>query len=124
MKKEVYRSYTGPLDAHQQYGYIVCELTDHYQIEYLTVCSDITDRLIRLPKSIIPASVDWAQYLASDSYCALTVDLDNGLIDGGQVFWRGKWYTPKKIVDRNISLARDGKIKPDLNQIYNWRASV
>lgn len=124
MKKEVYRNPTGRLDYNQQYGYIVYELTNHYQIEYRTVWNDTNESLIRLPKSLIPASVDWAQYLASDNYCSLIVDLNNGLIDGGKVYWKGKWYTPKKIVDRNISLAQKGKIKSDLERIYNWRISV
>lgn len=37
MKKEVYRSFEGKLDAENQGGYVISELNDFYEVEFFNV---------------------------------------------------------------------------------------
>lgn len=52
-RKEIYRSFDGKLGVDQQYGYVVEEGKNFYYIEVLSVWSDETDQIFRIPKTLL-----------------------------------------------------------------------
>ena len=90
--KEVYRSFEGKLDLDQSEGIVVCELDDWYEIQWLNVDKSITDTYFRIPKTA--SEPDWSEYDFSDALLAV----EQGSIDG-QMFAKGKWYSPKQIIN-------------------------
>lgn len=50
MKKEVYSSFEGKLNVDCQNGYIITEIKDFYEVEFLSVWQDIPDKKVRIRK--------------------------------------------------------------------------
>lgn len=107
MKKEVYRSFEGKLDAENQGGYVISELNDFYEVEFFNVWGK-TSR-VRIKKAVISEK----DFEDLDKIAELTMDIEHGRIDAGQCYWHGKWYGYDLI--RNIQKK---------NQDYEWKRYV
>jgi len=109
MKKEVYRSFEGKLNVDVQKGYIITELDGFYEIEFLTVWSDIGDSRIRIRKEFLSEN-DFANL---EKITELMIDVEDGRADCGQCFYKGKWYGYDTIC----------KIQ-ETNKSYDWKNFV
>ncbi len=88
MKKEVYSSFEGKLNVDCQNGYIITEIKDFYEVEFLSVWQDIPDKKVRIRKKFLP-ECDFENY---EKICDLTRYIEDGLGDYGQCWYNGKWY--------------------------------
>ena len=121
MATEVYRSFEGFLSHENPEGFIVREFPSSYEVEYCSIDPEVICPRFRFPKSELPASIDWK---SSDEWLTqMYLNIDHGHVEGATVLYKGKWYSPKKIIDRNIKLAEHGVIDRSLDKVYNWRAS-
>lgn len=99
-KKEVYRSFEGKLDVNNQTGYVIYELKDFYQIEFLSVWSDAKEDKVRIRKDLLKES----DFLNLEKIGDLQMDIENGCRDYGQCYFNEKWYgyeTIRKIQDKH-----------------------
>lgn len=94
MKKEIYRSFNGKLDAENRSGYIIYDCGAWYECEGLSVYNDVTNTLVRFLPSDAPSNLSDAAAIGE------IIDAVNCGRISGQVFWRGKWYTPRDIMDK------------------------
>lgn len=111
MGEEVYRSFEGKLDCDTQTGYIITEFSDFYEIEFLSVWSDVGDSRVRIRKGLL-AKDDFAN-LDSDRIVEIIADIEFGRADYGQCFYKGKWYSYDTIC----------RIQ-EVNKSYDWRKFV
>lgn len=88
MDKEVYRSFEGKLGVDTQSGYIIAELKDFYEIEFLSVRQDSGDGKIRIRKE----SLSESDFGDPEKITELLMDIENGRSDRGQCWYKGKWY--------------------------------
>lgn len=105
--KEVYRSFEGKLNLDNQSGYIIYELKDFYQIEFLSI-EKISDDSgsIRLRKHIF-SEEDFSNL---EKITKLETYIESGCADYGQCQYKGKWYSVPVI--RKIQFERhDGNWK-------------
>ena len=105
--QEIYRSFEGKLDVDCQDGYIIYELKETYQIEYLSVWGK-TNR-IRVRKDLLPAE----DFGNDEKITDLFVSVNNGCLKGCSYQYKGIWYGCDKIL----------KIQKK-NQSNNWQAYV
>lgn len=101
-KSEIYRSFEGKLGVEQQRGYILYELADGELIEYesISVWEDEHTEHARIPSRFLPAS----EYSNINKIAELVADCYYGNLAGGQIFFRGKWWsydTIRKIQQKN-----------------------
>lgn len=108
MKKEVYRSFEGKLNYNNQNGYIIVELQDFYEIEFLSVLQVGVDK-IRIRKELLPEN-DFSNF---EKIINLSEDIENGCADYGQCWYNGKWYGYDSIC----------KIQ-EMHQANNWKCFV
>lgn len=102
MKREVYRSFEGKLGVDNRDGYIVYESDNYITVERLSVYNDAIETCTRIPKTAVTCPLSDGAALAE-----LEDAVDCGRING-QVRYRGKWYSPRSIMDKY--------------QDANWRA--
>ena len=109
MKKEIYRSFEGTLNADTRYGYIIYDMGDLLEIESLSAEMDVQDNYFRIPKSLLPADKYGDLALIGELHQAA----DDGVYDDAQTMWHDKWYKGSTI--RKIQ---------DSNRDYYWRRHV
>lgn len=108
--KEIYRSFEGKLNAENQEGYIIYELDNMYQIEFLSVWSG-KDRYFRISKDFLKQE-DFFDFVK-------LIEFENDIINGRyeyddmQVNYNNKWYTGNAI----------SKIQASTGD-HNWRRHV
>ena len=93
--KELYRSFEGLLNIDNPSGYVVYELKEWYQVDFLNVYCDVADSKVRFAKDYAPDHWGNAKAIA---------ELDDAVFCGripGQMYYRGKGRTPRKIMDSN-----------------------
>lgn len=98
--KEIYRSFEGKLNVGNQTGYIIYELNDFYQIEFLSVWSDAKEDKVRIRKALLKE----ADFSNLEKIGDLQMDIENGCGDYGQCYFNEKWYgfeTICKIQDKH-----------------------
>lgn len=88
MAKEVYRSFEGKLGTKKRDGYIITELEDFYEIEFLSVYKGEGNGKVRIRKEML--SIDDFSNLSKIG--KLQIDIEFGLADVGQCLYNGKWY--------------------------------
>lgn len=103
---EVYRSFAEKLGVENQSGYIIYESKEFYQIEFVTVWSDVKESKVRIPKD---TKFDFENI---ERIGELQFDIENGVREG-QAYYNGKWYSMETI----------NKIQ-DKRQDYNWKRYV
>lgn len=103
--KEVYRSFEGKLDVDNQSGYIISELKDFYQVDFLSVWQG-RDSKVRIKKELLPE----CDFSDIDKITKLTDDIEYGRQDAGQCYYNGKWYGYDTICDIQ-----------NKNQTSNWK---
>lgn len=86
--EEIYRSFEGLLDVKNQTGYIVYELKDFYEIEFLSVWSNAKESRVRIRKNLLKES----DFSNLEKIGALQMDIENGRGDFGQCYFNEKWY--------------------------------
>lgn len=124
MSKEIYRSYEGFLDVENPDGFIVRENSTTYEVEHLSIRQCAVCPHFRFPMEELPESFDWGSEQAQNWLVIMYQNIEHGHIDGATVMHKGVWYSPKKIIDRNIKLAQEGKIPQKQEVVYNWRATA
>ncbi|MFQ7471149.1 MAG: hypothetical protein ACLRML_02515 [[Ruminococcus] lactaris] len=105
MKTELYRSFEGKLNIETQSGYIIYEISDYYEIEFVSLGTGATSKF-RVSKDM--------QFDFTDK-CKIG-ELDVGVCDGtikGQAFYKEKWYSTELI----------NKMQKE-HQDYNWRKYI
>lgn len=91
--KEVYRSFEGKLGVSCPEGYIIYDLSEFYQVDFLTVYQGAPDSSVRLRKNVFtPDHFDNEEYILS-----LEMDIEHGRADHGQYLYKGKWYSVSMI---------------------------
>ena len=88
--KEIYRSFEGKLNAENQFGYIVYELKNGYEIRNISVWTDMPDGSFRVTKPLTWSNID---EIAEACFM-----VENGTLDG-QALYKGKWYSTDVIND-------------------------
>lgn len=83
---EVYRSFDGKLDVENQAGYVITELKDFYEVEFLSVWGG--HGRVRIRKERLAVS-DFGNLEKIDE---LREDIECGRADYGQCYYDGKWY--------------------------------
>lgn len=112
MKNEVvYKSFEGKLNIDNQSGYVITDAGKFWEINFLSVDIDRPDVLIRIKKELLPES-DF-ENIANEKYANLMHEINEGISDSGQTFFRGRWYGFDAI--QKIQIA---------NKSYNWRKFV
>lgn len=86
--KEVYRSFEGKLDCENRSGYIISEMKEFYEIEFLSVYRDSKDSKVRIRKEFLSES----NFGNLEKIGQLQMDIENGCGDFGQCLYKGKWY--------------------------------
>ena len=87
-KKEVYRSFDKLLGVDNQTGYIIYELKDFYEVEFLSVWSDAKESKVRIRKEFLQES----DFSNLEKIGDLQMGIENGCGDYGQCYFNDKWY--------------------------------
>lgn len=106
LKKEIYRSFEGKLDPDTRSGYVIYETNNFYEINFLSVYSEIGTQKIRVPKTTK------FEFDNLEQISEIQEDVENGCRDG-QAYYKEKWYSQQTI----------NKIQKN-NSDYNWRRYV
>lgn len=105
--KEVYRSFEGKINLDNQFGYIIYDLGDFYQIEFVSIeLADRNSSSVRIKKDILFPD----DFKNLDRITELEMNIENGRANYGQYQYKGKWYgcdMIRKIQNKN----RDGNWK-------------
>ena len=104
--KEIYRSFEGKLDVDNQSGYIIYELKDFFQIDWLSVSSK-TQR-VRIGKKLLTSE----DFENENKLAELSLAVENGNVNG-QCYYHDKWYDYQTIC----------KIQKK-RQSYDWKMYV
>ena len=110
MRNVVYKSFEGKLDVNQS-GYVITDAGKFWEIEFLSVDTERPDIPIRIKKELLPES-DFGN-LMEWKYVRLVEEINEGISDSGQSFFRGRWYGYDEI--QRLQTA---------NKSYNWRKFV
>lgn len=86
IKKEVYRSFDSVLDGENREGYIIYEITDFFEIHFLSVYSNGNECKFRVSKNALE------NFENIDLISKLYAEVDDGC-RVGQTFWRDRWYS-------------------------------
>ena len=105
--QEIYRSFEGKLNVDCQDGYIILELKERYQIEWLSVWGKT--QKIRVKKDLLPVEDFGSEKRISE----LFANIEHGCLEGCSYQYRGTWYSYEKILDIQKK-----------NQSNNWQAYV
>ena len=108
--KELYKSFEGKLGVENQNGYIIYEADNSLlEIEELSIRQDIKKYRYRVPATLLPK----ADFANIQKIGELQADIWNGCYENGQIFFKGKWYSGKKIAEIQQK-----------NQDQNWQKYV
>ena len=102
---EVYRSFEGKLDVDHPSGYIITELKDFYEVEFLSIESNNPAKF-RIGKEFLSQE----DFQDEQKLLGLMADVENGCILNGQAYYKERWYSGE-----TISRIQNQK------QDYNWR---
>ena len=105
--QEIYRSFEGKVNVDCQDGYIILELKERYQIEWLSVWGKT--QKIRVKKDLLPVEDFGNEKKISE----LFYDIEHGCLEGCSYRYRGTWYSYEKILEIQRK-----------NQSNNWQAYV
>ncbi len=105
--QEIYRNFEGKLNVDCQDGYIILELKERYQIEWLSVWGKT--QKIRVKKDLLPVEDFGNEKKISE----LFMDIEHGCLEGCSYRYRGTWYSYEKILEIQRK-----------NQSNNWQAYV
>lgn len=105
--QEIYRSFEGKLGVDNQSGYIISELKETYQIEWLTVRGKTNK--IRVRKDLLPVE----DFGNEEKISELLTDISHGCLKGCMYYYKNSWYSYDKILDIQRK-----------NQSNNWQAYV
>lgn len=107
--KEVFCSFEGKLNFDNQSGYVIYELEDFYQVEFLDVFGDVQQEKVRIKKHLLSDS-DFGDL---DKISGMCDDILYGRANLGQYFYKGKWYDYDTICKYQL-----------INHDFNWRCYV
>lgn len=91
--REVYRSFEGKIGVDCRSGYIITELKDFYEVEFLSAYNDVKDTRVRIRKELLPES----DFSNLEKIVELQIAIDSGFGDYGQRFYDGKWHGDKAV---------------------------
>lgn len=105
--QEIYRSFEGKLDVDCQDGYIILELKERYQIEWLSIWWKTNK--IRVRKDLLPVE----DFGNASKISELFTDISHGCLKGCMYYYKNSWYSYEKILEIQRK-----------NQSNNWQAYV
>ena len=105
--QEIYRSFEGKLGVDNQSGYIISELKETYQIEWLSVWGKTNK--IRVRKDLLPVE----DFRNASKISELFTDISHGCLKGCMYYYKNSWYSYDKILEIQKK-----------NQSNNWQAYV
>lgn len=97
-KVEVYSSFEGKLDVDQQEGYVLYLTENFIEYNWLSVWQDDQTSRARFPIGALPEE----SYGDRDKVWNLVAQCWDGTLPGGQIMYKGKWWsdtTIRKIQD-------------------------
>lgn len=86
--KEIYRSFEGKLNVENQSGYIIYEIENFYQIEFISVRTSGSDK-VRIKKELLQKE----DFENLEKITEIEMDIENGRADYGQCWYKEKWYS-------------------------------